>query len=54
MAKAKKMPGREWSVSEAKANFAAFLRAAEKGPQIVMVRGVRKAEIRLLPKLRVR
>jgi prevent-host-death family protein len=38
-----------WSVSEAKANLAAFLKAAEKKPQMITVRGVAKAEIRLLP-----
>jgi prevent-host-death family protein len=38
-----------WSISQAKANFAAFLKAAERKPQTVTVRGVPKVEIRLLP-----
>jgi hypothetical protein len=38
-----------WSISKAKANFAAFQRAAEKRPQIITVRGVPRYEIRLLP-----
>jgi prevent-host-death family protein len=40
--------GNSWPMSKAKANFAAFLRAAEKEPQIVTVRGKPKVEIRLL------
>jgi prevent-host-death family protein len=39
--------GNVWSISKAKANFAAFLRAAEKEPQIVTVRGVPKAVLLL-------
>lgn len=35
--------GNIWPISKAKANFAAFLRAAEKEPQIITVRGVEKA-----------
>ncbi|MGH6872824.1 MAG: type II toxin-antitoxin system prevent-host-death family antitoxin [Rhizomicrobium sp.] len=37
-----------WPISVAKANFAAFLRAAERRPQIVTVRGIKRAEIHLL------
>jgi hypothetical protein len=40
---------RQWSVSEIKANFSAFLKAADKAPQIITRRGKRVAEIRLLP-----
>ena len=37
--------GNVWPISKAKANFAAFLRAAEREPQIITVRGVEKAVI---------
>ncbi|HEY5239070.1 MAG TPA: type II toxin-antitoxin system prevent-host-death family antitoxin [Rhizomicrobium sp.] len=41
-----------WPISKVKANFSAFLRAAEKSPQIVTVRGAAKAEVRLLSQVK--
>jgi prevent-host-death family protein len=39
----KSIPRGVWSISKAKANFAAFLKSVETGPQVVTVRGVPKA-----------